>query len=107
MTKHIFTVICCNKEREQINCNRILRSDGSNTHLLGKIQLQENIPVATYKLTPTIRTKILNCKETAQAIIADDDISFSSSSGSSDCERYTFHDEHHGHSRDFRLIRNT
>ena len=73
----------------------------------GKIQLQENIPVATYKLTPTIRNKILNCKETAQAIIADDEISFSSSSGSCDCERYTFRDEHHGHSRDFRVITNT
>ena len=63
--------------------------------------------MATYKFTPAIRNKILNCKETAQAITADDEISFSSSAGSCDCERSTFCDEHHGHSRDLRLITNT
>ena len=107
MTKNIFTAMCCNKGIEQINFNRTLKSESFNTHLPGKIQLQENILVATYRLTTAITNKILNCLETAQAIIVDGEISFSSSAGSCNFERSTFRDEHHGHSRDLRLITNT
>ena len=44
----------CDKGIEQINLNTILKFEDSITRLPGKIQLQENIPVATYRLTPTI-----------------------------------------------------
>ena len=60
MTKNIFTAMCCNKGIEQINFNRTLKSESFNTHLPGKIQLQENILVATYRLTTAITNKILN-----------------------------------------------
>ena len=61
-----FTLVFCNKGMEQINLNRILKFKGSVACLAGKIQLQENIFVATYRLTPTVRNKILNYKETVQ-----------------------------------------
>ena len=48
-----------------------------------------------YRLTPTIRNKILNYKETVQSIIVDDEISFPSSAGTCNCERSTFRDENH------------
>lgn len=70
---------------------RILKSKGFNTRLPGKIQLQPIISVTTYSLTPAIRNQILNYKETIQSIILDDEISFSSSAGTWDCERSTFH----------------
>ena len=107
--KSNFTVMLCNKEMEQINLNRIVKSEGSITHLTGKIQLQENIPVASYRHTTTIRNKILNYEETVQSIIVDDKISFSSSAGTCDCERSTFCDEHHNHiiTGDLSLIANT
>ena len=70
---------------------RILKSEGFNTQLPGKIQLQPIISVTTYSLTPALRNQILNYKETIESIILDDEISFSSSAGTWDCERSTFH----------------
>ena len=40
---------------EQINLNRFPKSKVSNARLPRKIQLQENNPVATYRVTPTIK----------------------------------------------------
>ena len=66
----IFTVMFCNIKMEQINLNRIWKLDGSIAHLPEKIQLQENIPVATFRLKPIIRNKKnLNYKEAVQLII--------------------------------------
>lgn len=61
---------------KQINLNRILKSEGSLALLQGKIQLQENVPVAKYRLTSKIRHEVWNYKETAQSIIVVE-ISFS------------------------------
>ena len=72
--KNVFSVMICYKEMEQINLNRILKSDGSITRLPRKVQLQENIPVSTYSLTPAIRYKSLNYKETVQLLIVEDEI---------------------------------
>ena len=59
--KNIFTLVFCNKEMEQINFNIILNFEGSVTHFPGKINLQENIPVATHMVTSVTRiTEILN-----------------------------------------------
>ena len=69
---------------------RILKSKGFNTRLPGKIQLQPIISVTIYSLTPAIRNQILNYKETIRSIILDDEISFSSSARTWDCERSTF-----------------
>ena len=48
----------CNNGMEQINLNKTVKYDGLITRLPGKIQLQENIPVTTYRLVQTIRNKI-------------------------------------------------
>ena len=107
--KNIFTVMFCNERREQINVNRILKSEGLLARLPGKIQLQENIPVSVYRLTSIIRNRFLNYNETLQSILVDDKISFSYSVGTCDCERSSFRDQHHGHitTGHLRLIVNT
>lgn len=64
--KILSTLVFCNKGMEQISLNKILKFKGSVACLAVKIQLQENISVATYRLTPTVRNKILNFKETLQ-----------------------------------------
>ena len=94
---------------KQTNLNRILKSEVSVARLPRKIQLQENIAVATYNLTPTIRNKILNYKETAEAIILDDGISCSASLEKWNCERSAFCDEHYAQitAGNLRLITNT
>ena len=64
--KILFTLVFCNKGMEKINLNKIFKFKGSVACLAGKIQIQENISVATYRVTPTVRNKILNYKETVQ-----------------------------------------
>ena len=49
---------------EQSNFNTILNLEGSFAHLPGKIKLQENIPAATYLVTPVTWIETLNQKET-------------------------------------------
>lgn len=50
---------------ELINFNRMLKFEGSITHLPGKTHLQEDIVVPKYRFQPAIRNKIFNYKETA------------------------------------------
>ena len=50
----------CHKGMEQINPNRILDFESSIANISGKIQLQENIPMAKYRITLTMRNKILS-----------------------------------------------
>ena len=60
---------------EEWNFNTIINLEGSFAHLPGKIKLQENIPVATYMVTPVTRIEILNQKETVQSMITGGEIS--------------------------------
>ena len=53
--KNILTVMFCNNRMRQINLNRILKFKTSIARLPGEMQLRENIPLATFKLTPTIK----------------------------------------------------
>ena len=55
--KNIFTLMF-NKAMEEMNLHRILKSKGSTGRLPGKIQLQESISEAIFRLAPTIRKKI-------------------------------------------------
>ena len=64
--KKVFTVTFCNNGMEQINLNRIVKYDSFIIRLPGTIQLQKGILVATYRLTPTIRNKVLFHNETVQ-----------------------------------------
>ena len=65
--------------------------------------------MATCRCTPAIINKISEYKETKQSIIVDDEVSFSSSARTCNCERSTFRDENHGHiiTGDLGLITNT
>ena len=74
-------MIFCDKGMEQINLNRIKKSE----FLLHACQDK-------LRLTRIIYT-ILNYKETVQSIIVDDEILFSSSAGAWYCERSTFRDK--------------
>lgn len=49
-----------------MSLNKILKFKGSVACLAVKIRLQENISVATHRLTPIVRNKIPNFKETVQ-----------------------------------------
>ena len=49
-TKIPFTLVFYSKRMEQMNLNKILKVKGSVARLAGKIQLQQNILVATYRL---------------------------------------------------------
>ena len=75
-------MIFCDKGMEQINLNRIKKSE----FLLHACQDK-------LRLTPRIIYTILNYKETVQSIIADNEILFSSSAGAWYCERSTFRDK--------------
>lgn len=94
MPQNISVVVVCNKGMKRINLNRILKFEDSFAYLLEKMQLQEHTPVATYRLTPKKKgNKTSNYKESVQAIIVDDKISFSSAR-TYNCEISEFRDEH-------------
>ena len=95
MPQNISVVVFCNKGMKRINLNGILKFEDSIAYLLEEIQLQEHTPVATYRLTPKKKkgNKSSNYKESVQAIIVDDKISFSSAR-TYNCEISEFRDEH-------------
>ena len=73
-----------------------------------KLQPIENVPVVTYRLTNTIRHKILNRKEFVDSIIVDDEVSFTQNSDNCRCSDSPFCDPHHHHiiTSDLRIIEN-
>ena len=75
-SKNTFTAVFCNKGMDQLNLNRIFKSNVSIAHLSRKIQVQVNVPLPTCRLTPTIRNNISNYKETVQPVILHDKVSF-------------------------------
>jgi len=97
----------CNKGVELIDLNKIFKSKESVDLLPEKLKQPDHLPTVAYKLSPTIRNKILNYKETVQSIKVDDEVSFSSS-GACNCGDSEFRDKHHGHiiTGDLRLIKN-
>lgn len=76
-SKNIFIVVFCNKRVEQ-SIDRNLKSKGSIPHFRGKRQLQENVRVITYRLTPAVGNNVLNYKKTLHSVIAYDERLFSS-----------------------------
>ena len=58
-------------------------------------QNKENRPVITYKLTNTIRNKILNYKDIVSSIYAQDEISFTLNTDPCACEHFPFTDPDH------------
>ena len=67
------------------------------TNLMFSLELQnkESGPVITYKLTNTIKNKILNYKDTVNSIYVEDKNSFTLNTNPCKCEHSPFIDPHH------------
>ena len=62
----------------------------------------------TYKLSNTVRSKILNYKATVESIVIDEEVSFTTETDDCQCADSSFVDQHHQHiiTGDLRLIEN-
>ena len=99
-----------NKGIDDIHLNKILKSSEVIATLPTKLKGEKDIPVATMKLSPPIRSKILNYRETVSSldIVVDDDVSFVRNLPSCECESSEFCDPHHHHviTGDLRVVSN-
>ncbi len=92
---HILPIYFHNKGLEFIQLKNILRKPCVNSKLPEK--LQEDPPSIVYSLTPTIRNKIFNYKETVDSINTVDLETFGTNLTSCECQNSPFIDQHHGH----------
>ena len=92
---HILPVYFHNKGLEFIQLRSILRKPSVISKLPEK--LQEDPPSIVYSLTPTIRNKIFNYKETVESINTDDLDTFGTNLPSCQCQDSPFVDPDHGH----------
>ena len=74
-----------------------------------ELQKKESRPVITFKLTCTIRNKILNYKDCVDSIYVEDEILFILNTDLCECEHSPFTDPHHKHiiTDDLRIIGNS
>ena len=108
--KNVITINFVNKGIDDIHLNKILKSGEVIALLPSDLKGKEDIPVATMKLSPPIRNKILNYRETVSSldIVVDDDVSFVRNLPSCECEHSEFCDPHHKHviTGDLRVVSN-
>ena len=108
--QNVITINFVNKGIDDIHLNKILKSSEVIAALPTKLKGEKDIPVATMKLSPPIRNKILNYKETVSSldIVVDDDVSFVRNLPSCECENSEFCDPHHQHviTGDLRVVSN-
>ena len=108
--QNVITINFVNKGIDDIHLNKILKSSEVIAALPTKLKGENDIPVATMKLSPPIRNKILNYKETVSSldIVVDDDVSFVRNLPSCECENSEFCDPHHQHviTGDLRVVSN-
>ena len=87
-----------------------MKSDEVVTLLPADLKGEEDIPIATMKLSPPIRSKILNYRETVSSldVVVDDEVSFVRGLPSSEYEHSEFCDPHHKHviTGDLRVVSN-
>ena len=97
--KNVITVKFVNKGMDDIHLNKIFRSKEVLDLIPPNLSREEDIPMVTMKLTPPIRSKILNYKETVSSldVVVDEDVSFVRDLPSCECEHSEFSDPHHGH----------
>ena len=92
---HILSIFFHNKGLEFIQLKSILRKPSVISKLPEK--LQEDSPSIVYSLTPTIRNKIFNYKDTVESINTDDIETFGTNLPSCQCQNSPFIDFDHGH----------
>ena len=86
-----------NKAIEYIRLSQILNKPDVVAQLPRKLQKKESRRVITYKLTNTIRNKILNCKDTVNLINVKSKISFTLITDSCERGHSPFIDPHQKH----------
>ena len=108
--KNVITINFVNKGIDDIRLNKILKSDEVIALLPSDLKGEEDIPIATMKLSPPIRNKILNYRETVSSldVVVDDEVSFVRNLQSCECEHSEFCDPHHKHviTGDLRVVSN-
>ena len=108
--KNVITIKFVNKEIDDIHLSKIFRSAEVTSLLPDELQPEDDIPSVTMKLTPPIRSKILNYRDTVSNldIVVDDDVYFVRDLPSCDCQSSEFCDPHHKHivSGDLRVVSN-
>ena len=108
--KNVITIKFVNKGIDDIHLSKIFRSAEVTSLLPEELQPEDDIPSVTMKLTPPIRSKILNYRDTVSNldIVVDDDVSFVRDLPSCDCQSSEFCDPHHKHivSGDLRVVSN-
>ena len=108
--KNVITINFVNKGIDDIRLNKILKSDEVIALLPSDLKGEEDIPIATMKLSPPIRNKILNYRETVSSldVVVDDEVSFVRNLPSCECEHSEFCDPHHKHviTGDLRVVSN-
>jgi len=107
--KYPCTIMFDNKAVELINLSRILRHPDTFSLLPNSLQEnEENRPMVSYRLGPTIRNKIFNYKDTVNSIRVDEEVSFSTDTERCTCANSQFSDPHHGHiiTGDLRVVEN-
>ena len=93
--KNICIINFQNKAVEYAKLSEILKKPDIIAQLPRELQNKENRPVITYKLTNTIRNKILNYKDTFNSIYVEDKFSFILNTDPRECEHSPFIDPHH------------
>ena len=106
--ENVLSIYFHNKGLEDIRLPRILHNPKVKELLPENLRCKEKIPVVVFKLSPTIRHKILNYKEVVNSInISRSDIS-SVENMSCECAESEFCDPHHRHiiTGDLSIIKN-
>ena len=108
--KNVISINFVNKGIDDIHLNKIFKSDEVTALLPAGLKGEEDIPVAIMKLSPPIRSKILNYRDTVSSldIVVDEDVSFVRNLPSCECEHSEFCDPHHKHivTGDLRVVSN-
>ena len=105
--KYILPIYFHNKGLEMIKLNKILRNQNITSKLPDKLST-EDPPSIVYSLSPTIRNKIFNYKETIDDIDINDKLTYGAGFPECDCRNSEFVDPDHGHivTGDLRFIKN-
>ena len=108
--KNVVTIKFVNKGMDDIHLNKIFRSNEVLDLIPPALSAEEDIPMVTMKLTPPVRSKILNYRETVSSldIVVDEDVSFVRNLPSCECQSSEFKDPHHNHiiTGDLRVVQN-
>ena len=105
--KYILPVFFENKGLQFLRISSILHDEDVKSKLPAQFQ-NDDCPAVVYRLTNTIRNKILNYKDTVSNIDIHDPDTFGTGLHTCDCSSSDFVDQHHKHvlTGDLRIIQN-